>query len=102
MGTLSGYDQSLVQEAMNHTEVGQVLSDHAMLEGNKSYLYDKVANPFHVSQMENLDRLVVAAGREFGAAGRPSPTETVSEYTKRVMFLLFQKNIDNPSFTFRF
>ncbi|MEK7549403.1 MAG: hypothetical protein AAB519_00245 [Patescibacteria group bacterium] len=102
VGTLSGYDQSLVQEAMNHTEVGQVLSDHAMLEGNKSYLYDKVANPFHVSQMENLDRLVVAAGREFGAAGRPGPTETVSEYTKRVMFLLFQKNIDNPSFTFKF
>ena len=99
---LPQYDYAVPESALGKSLVAQVISDYDAIEADPSSSYDTSLNPFHPSQMANLDRLTVAAEKGFGEIGKPKAAETVGEYTQRVMLLFMQRKMENPSFTFKF
>lgn len=90
---------SLTSPELGKLGVTQVLRDYQLLKENPFAEYDRDRNPLHFSQMQQIDRLLTASGKAYGALGSQIPAgATIDDLTKRLTTIGYQQNNDIPQF----
>ncbi|MFZ3031444.1 MAG: hypothetical protein WA082_00205 [Candidatus Moraniibacteriota bacterium] len=96
---------SLTSPELGKLHVTQVLRDYQALKENPFAAYDRVRNPLHFSQMQQINRLLTASGEayraigNYGAIGNQVPAgATIDDLTKRLTTLGYQYQTGIPGF----
>ena len=92
------YD-STVHPEFYKTNVTGVLDDHKLLNKNPFTSYDRMSNPLHGSQMEEVVKFTKATMKAFGhSLATPRATESVQEYVLRMVAIADNQKVKIPGF----
>lgn len=92
------YDPTVHPE-LTKTKLTAVLGDHKLLSKNPLFGYDRVKNPLHWSQMEEVAKFAKASAKAFGASvAEPRATESVQEYALRMVAIARNQGVKIPGF----
>lgn len=92
------YDPAVHPE-LAKTKLVAVLTDHKLLTKNPLIGYDRLKNPLHWSQMEEVAKLAKASAKTFGeSVAQPKTTESVQEYALRMIAIARNQGVKIPGF----
>ncbi|MFZ1627146.1 MAG: hypothetical protein WAT81_05085 [Candidatus Moraniibacteriota bacterium] len=92
------YDPAVHPE-LAKTRLATVLADHKLLAKNPFTGYDRIKNPLHGSQMQEVMNFSRAAAKAFGeSVAVPKNTESVQEYVLRMVAIARNQGVKIPGF----
>lgn len=92
------YDPAVHPELVK-TKLAAVITDHKLLAKNPLVGYDRLKNPLHWSQMEEVAKFAQASAKAFGASvAEPKTTESVQEYALRMIAIARNQGVKIPGF----
>lgn len=92
------YDPAVHPE-LAKTKLTAIFADHKLLAKNPFVGYDRLKNPLHWSQMEEVVKFAKASAKAFGASvAEPRVTESVQEYALRMIAIARNQGVKIPGF----
>ncbi len=92
------YDPAVHPE-LAKAKLAGILADHKLLAKNPLVGYDRLKNPLHWSQMEEVAKFAKASAKAFGeSVAQPKVTESVQEYTLRMIAIARNQGVKIPGF----
>lgn len=92
------YDPAVHPE-LTKTRLAAVIADHKLLSKNPLVGYDRLKNPLHWSQMEEVAKFAKASAKAFGeSVAQPKTTESVQEYALRMVAIARNQSVKIPGF----
>jgi hypothetical protein len=92
------YDPAVHPE-LAKAKLSGILADHKLLAKNPLVGYDRLKNPLHWSQMEEVTKFAKASAKAFGeSVAQPKVTESVQEYTLRMIAIARNQGVKISGF----
>lgn len=89
----------VVHPELAKAKLAGILADHKLLAKNPLVGYDRLKNPLHWSQMEEVAKFTRASAKAFGeSVAQPKTTESVQEYTLRMIAIARNQGVKIPGF----